>query len=348
MAPPVRRAAVVAAPVVKNYVSFGSMDFYSGSRSIPENDYALEFNWQNFTPKKPDGTPLGTMRLVVMVSHYPMTGGNVIEFPLGVGEKAHESFQPDPDNPKCLLAVPGGPGQSISKLSNWGIYLGSLYHPVLEPEAGLPEGTLDNDFSVIDGLQAHVMMQPEPEARKNLPKSTTAELQGDDQRKGSGLVPMVMSILPDGKPWEGTGGFPDGATAPAPAAPVAPTPAPARRAPAAPAARPAAAPAAAPRAAARPVARPTTAPPVVAAPSGVDENLLAAATMAAADVFAKYPDGVERNAFRMELFKILQATSNAAEANAIVKPIFATDVALNQLVNPLSFIVENGNVLPMQ
>lgn len=341
--PPVparRPAAVVAAPVAKNYVSFGSLDFYSGSRQIPEGDYAVEFNWQNFQPKKQDGTPAGASRLVVMASHYNLLGGAPIEFPLGVGEKTHESFQPDPDNPKCLLAVPGGPGQSISKMSNWAIYLNSLYFPVSEPEAGMPQGILDNDFSVIDGIHLHVKMEPEPEMRKNMPKSATAELQGEE-RKGNGLVPMVMQILEGGRPWEGGGGFPEEGV-PA-AAPVA---APVRRAPAAPARPVAAAPA---KPAAKAPARPAAAAPAPVAASGVDENLLASATMAAADVLAANPTGLERAAFRMELFKILQkGAGGPAEANAIVKPLFASDAALNQLTQPLGFTADSGNILPMQ
>lgn len=246
---PARRAAAPtrqAAPAAPA-VNFGESSFYSGMMMMPEGDYALYHDIRMHAFTKKDGVTKGVEDLGVMVTAYPLNGGEPHEQFYRMGRKAKESFAPnmalvvtDADGVercKGIQAIPGSSGTGLSGMTNWDLYRKSLL------DCGLPEGVFTNDISVLDGLWAHIQNQPAPAERKQF-GSKTAEREGEEEQKGPDLVPVVTEILQGGEPWNGGGGLPDAASAPAPkapaarpaaaraAAPAARTAAPARRAPA--------------------------------------------------------------------------------------------------------------------
>lgn len=318
---PARRPAFVqppAPPTPVEGVNFGSLDFYSGGFQLPEGDYALEFEVVMNQATDKNGTPKGPMRLGVMLTAHSLTtiGPPQQQF-ISMGSKAHESFAPNPDTGKGLVAVPGGAGSTANNKTNWYFFLKSMY------DTGLPEGTLTNDFTVIDGVWVHTQNVPEPEDRKGFGSAQTGEV---EQERRNGLMTVVGQILDGGKPWEGGGGIPvEGA--------------------------PAVAPKAGPKAVARPAARPAVraaAPaPVVeeAAPAG-DEDVLTAAVNGATAVLEKSPNGCTKLLMRTGTFKAVQTAAGDDMAQAVIETFFGSDAALNTVLNTLGYAVVGASVKP--
>lgn len=324
--PPVRRAAAPPPPPqTGGSVNFGDDAFYSGGLGLPEGDYALGFHTQMFQPTKQNGQPTGQAFLCVMMTCYPIdANGNLIgeisEHPLGVGQKAHNSFVPSADG-KGFDAVPGGPATGMNDMTNWSIFRKSMR------DCGLPEGLLQNDLTVLDGIWVHTRNVPEPEGRQQL-RSQTGEAalraaaggqQPDNRPK---LVPIVTEIKANGKPWEGTGGIP-GEQPAAQAAPAA-------------ARRPVAA-------ATRRVAPAPVAPPPATAGNGAaeitEEDLRNAAMEGLTDFLVKpaNANGVTKVALRGGSFTELQKKFGDDMANAVIETFFADDAALNSVLGELGY-----------
>jgi hypothetical protein len=105
MSPVVRKP--VAAPPVEG-VNFGQLAQYAGGFTLPEGDYALEFNVIMHQATDKNGVAKGDARLGVMIDAHPLAGGEVFQQFMSMGSKAAQSFAPNPDTGKGVVAIPGG------------------------------------------------------------------------------------------------------------------------------------------------------------------------------------------------------------------------------------------------
>ena len=312
-----------AAPAAEA-VNFGSLNFYAGGFTLPKGQYALEFNVVMRQSTNMAGQKTGKPRLGVAVSAYPLSGGDVQEQFLSMGTNADQSFAPDPTTGKGLIAVPGGPAITAPRNTNWNVFLKSLY------DSGLPGDAFTTDLRTIDGIWVQTDLVPEPEERKGYGSAQTGEA-AQEQRQGSGLIPVVVQILDGGKPWEGTGGFPQ----PAPAA----TPPVARQAPIHPT-----------TAVARPIAGRVVAPPApVAVAAPADDDLMTAAINGVTEVLtdAKNVNGCSKLLLRTGTFKNVSAAAGGEMAQAVIENFFGSDETLNSVLGQLGYTVVGVGVKPV-
>lgn len=304
-------------------VNFGSLGFYSGGGlGLPEGDYAVAYTVEMFQPTKKDGTTVGEPFLCVMGEFHPLTGGDPVQHPISMGQKAKLSFVPN-DTGKGLVAIPGGPAANLNDSTNWGMYLKSLY------DSGLPEGIFTNDLSVLDGMHVHTQNIPEPESRKQFRSQTGEAAMSGGQPERTRMVPVVTEIKEDGKPWEGTGGLPEAE----PAAPVAKA-----------AAR------VAPKAA--PVAR-KAAPVAVVEPSAEvgEDDIKDAATNGVVDVLQRdeFQNGTTKLKLRTNTFAAVKKAFGKElgddMGNAVLETYFTSDANLNVILGPLGYKIQGGNVV---
>lgn len=325
----VRKAAAQAAPAPAG-VNFGDLGFYSSGFVLPAGQYALFFDARVHAYTKQDGSK-GQEMLGVMVTAYPLAGGDPQEQFLSMGKKAILSFAPNADDPApngigshSLLPIPGGPAATLAGQTNWNLFLKSLY------DAGLPPGTFTNSFSTIDGVWVQTGLEPEPEGRKSF-GAATGEVEQEQKHRGPQMIPVVTEILEDGKPWEGGGGMPEAAEAPAPkAAPkVAPKAA-------------AKAPVAAAKAAPAPAKKAAPAP-APAAEAG-DEETMQAAVDAVTSVLEKNPNGTTKLLLRTQTFKAVKEAAGDETAQAVIDTFFSSDDALNSVVGQLGYTVQGAHI----
>lgn len=337
---PVRRAA--AAAPVENRVSFGNLSMYVAGGGLPEGDYALVFFVQMFQAQDKNGVSKGPQRLGVMVDAYSLTdpAAEVRKQFYSMGSSADKSFAPSADG-KGLVPVPGGPSSTFPNSTNWAMLLNSMY------DCGLPEGTFDNDLTVLDGVWVHITNVPEPEERKGFGGRTG---EAAEERK-PGNVAIVSEIKEDGKPWEGTGGIPEAPAAPAAAAPKAPVRGVARPTAAAPRPAPkAAAPAArpAPVAARRPAPAPAPAPVEEAAAELTEDDIATAAANAVAAVLEMpaNANGMTKVSLRVATFKAARGAKGEFEdlANAVLETYFSSDENLNLVLGPMGYVSKGGAI----
>lgn len=295
-----------------NNVNFGDLTQYSGGFSLPEGDYALEFNIQMFAGDKKDGSSSGPARLGVMLTAHPLDGGEAKNQFYSMGTNADKSYAPDPETGKGIIAIPGGQGSGLNNQTNWFILLKSLH------DSGMPPGTLTDDFSVLDGVHVHMQLIPEPEERKGFQAKTgeaTAEVR--TPRK----IAVVSEIKEGGAPWEGGGGIPQADT-PVPAAPAKK--------------------AVASKPATKMAAKPA---PAAAAPAGADESDLETVTInAVASVLEKNPNGVGKLMLRTGTFK---AIADAGVAQQALDTYFSSDDNLNSILGLLAYVVKGQQIVPV-
>lgn len=325
MPPTAARRTAAAAPPPVARAPFGSDAFYAGGFTLPEGDYAMEHNVVMHAGTKQDGTPAGQERLGVMLTAYPVRGGDPIQQFLSMGTKAHESWAPDPETGKGIVPIAGVTPVSLSNKSNWYYYKKSM------EDCGLPEGIFVDDIATLDGIWVHTTQVPEPEERKNF-GAKTGEVQ--EERKGGGKMVVVSAILDDGKPWEGTGGFDFTQAAAAPAKPAVRAPA----KPAVAAARPAVK---APARVAAPVQE-------EAAPEVDQEALLTAAINGVSDVLSQPANakGCTKLALRANVFKAISKQADEETGNQVMAEFFSSDEALNTLLGQVGFALQGAQVKP--
>lgn len=320
---PIRRSATPAAPAAPQgaRVKFMDLGLYAGGFTLPEGDYALDFQWAMEPTHEKMGNRLP--RLGVLLTAYPLKGGDPQEQFLSAGGKARDSFAPDTTNGgKSLVAVPGGAGGSLQRSTNWMYFLKSLY------DCGLPANLAQgDDFTAIDGVWVHTTNVPEPEERKGFGGSKTGEASmGGEEIKTSGTIPNVAAILDGGKPWEGTGGFPEAGAAPVAAPAPAPKPGPRAVTPAS-----------------RTVAIPVAAPAAVE----VDDAVLQSAVNGASSVLEKNPDGVTRLLMKTGTFKAVSQKDGDDMAQAVQNTFFVNDETLNGLLQQLGYGLSGPMVKPL-
>ena len=299
---------------------------YTGSFVLPAGDWAVWFDVILQQPK--EGARFNQPRLGVRLSCINLDKPNPeapVEQFLSFGSKAHESFMPSEDG-KGIVPIVGGPGTLTNK-SNWNLFRDSLYN------AGLDDGILTNDFSVLDGIWLTTGQEAEPEERKGFGGSETGEVAQQGGNRGNGKIPVVIAIIEGGKPWEGGGGMP----AEAPATPKAAT---------RPAPKAAAAPAARPTTAARPAPRAPVAAP--AADAGDEDAVTAAAVNAVGVILAdeKYANGVPKLILKTGVFKAIEKSDGKEMAQAVTEAYFKTDEAMVGLLDQIEYQLVGTTVKP--
>jgi hypothetical protein len=289
--------------------NFGDLSFYSGGLGVPEGDYAIEFGTQLFQPTKRDGTNAGDSFLAVMLTLYPLAGGDLIGHAISMGQKAKNAFMPSADG-KGLAPIPGGTG-SLSDMANWSIFLKSLY------DCGLPQGVFTNSLAPLDGIHAHIQNIPEPEGRREMrARNRTGEAATEVTQDRARTILVVTEIKEDGKPWEGTGGIPTG-DAPTKAAPKA-----------------------AAKAAPKAVAK--EAP---ASESTGDEDVEAVALQGISTVLESNPNGLPKLKLRTGTFAAVKAATNDDMAQAVTETYFSDDASLNAVLGQLGYAVKAGQIV---
>jgi hypothetical protein len=191
-------------------------------------------------------------------------------------------------------------------------------------DSGLPNGVLQDDLSVLEGIHVHMANVPEPEDRKGF-RAKTGEA---SEIQAPGTVAVVTEIKDDGKPWEGTGGVP-AETAPKPNGKVphgtGQT--------------------AAPAAATRPaISRGATAT-TPAAPAS-DTETIAFNGVSSVLMTAGNSKGMGKLMLRTSTFKAVSANNGQEEAQKVVNTYFASDDTLNAILNPLGYKVAGPQVVP--
>jgi len=297
--------------------NFGDLGAYSSGSGIPEGDYVwTDLTIEMFQPTKLDGTKVGPAKLACKITMLPLGGGEAREQHYSLGTNAHQSWQPNPETGKSIVAVPGGPGTPPNASTNWAVLIKSLF------DSGLPQGILNDDLSVLEGIHVHMANVPEPEDRKGF-ASKTGEA-GETQ--GPKTVAVVTEIKDDGKPWEGTGGVPEAAAAPAPtqrgtgktAAPVAAT---------------------------RPAALRTVPAPAPAAPAD-DVETTAISGISSVLEDPKHSKGVGKLILRTSTFKSVSTSHGQEMAQKVINEYFNSDDNLNGILNLLGYKISGAQVVP--
>lgn len=302
-------------------INFGQRDFYVAGGGIPEGNYALMFDVCMFQAEKKSGEKMGDARLGVKITARnldDLSADDKEQF-YSMGTKAHESFMPNPDTGKSLVAVPDGPGYTnLMQSTNWAIFLASLY------DSGLPEGIFINDVSVLDGIHVHLHNVPEPEDRKAFASSATAEVAAEPRKART--IAIVTEIKEDGKPWENTGGWPDKVEK-AKANGKTPAKAVAAKAPAKAAAKPA---------------------PKAAAPAPAtelnEEDMLAMAQELITNHLTKSPDGCPQLTLRLSVHKQAKESAGQEVADSLINGFFGDVDALNSVLEPLGYSTDGRKV----
>jgi len=329
-------------------VNFLDLGMYSGGSFIPNGDYVVFHNVILHQPQDKQGNKKGPERLGVMVDFYPMANPieeNKLQQFYSMGTKAHESYQPNPDTGKGIVAIPGTSG-GLNDKTNWFLYIHSLVQSSFPPSLGT------NDLTVIDGTWVHISNEDEPADRSSF-QSATAEVSQEPRKPNK--VAIVTEILEGGAPWEGGGGLEGAAeahaalngAAPTPVTPVRTMPRPAARVTPALATRPAPAVA---RPAARPVAAPAPAPVEPAEIEEVDEAVVNAATDAVYNLLLKSPNGIPRAALRTQTFtEVKKLTKDEAMATQVINTYFEPggEANLSNLLSSLNHSLVGMTVKPI-
>lgn len=305
----------------KNGFRIGDLAALAVGGGFPEGDYiAADFTVMKHQAENKAGVKVGAERLGVMVTFLPMEDpreeNKRTQF-YSFGSSAIQSWAPNPETGKGIVALPGGKGGGIYASTNYGIFLKSLY------DAGLPTNVFEDDFSVLDGTWVHIANIPEPEERKGFASTSSGE--GGEEPRRANFIPVVTEIKDDGKPWEGGGGVPEVEEAAAPVKKVAG------------------------KAPVKPAAKPVAAAPKKAAPAtetADDDEVTAAAINGVSTVLEKSPDGVPKMMLRTGTFKAVTKAANEEMAGAVIEAFFKTDKALEGLVSQLGYTINGLKVEP--
>ena len=305
MATPIKKTA---APPTPTGINFGDMNMYVAGGGLPDGDYiARDFSVMMYQAKNAAGANQGPPRLGVMITYLPLSDpkpdNERTQF-YSMGGKADQSFAPNPETGKGLVAIPGAVGATLNHSTNWALYLKSLY------DSGLEAGIFSNDLSVLDGVHVHVQNVPEPEERKGFAQSQTGEAAGMPQEDRKRTIAIVTEIKDGGKPWEGGGGVPTGA-APTPTKPTAK------------------------------VAAKVAAP---AAETGDSEDIHTAAIDGVSDVLTKKPNGLPRLGLRTETFNAVKKKLGDDMAGNVIQTYFEDTDTLNNLLGEVGYTLVGSSV----
>ncbi len=285
-----------AKPAVGTAVNFGDNAMYAGGLSVPDGDYVVKsmdvMMWAGFSQ-----THSSPPRLGVMVEWLPLSDPkeeNVVKSFYSMGSKADQSFAPNPETGKGLIAIPGAAGQTLQLNTNWDIFRKSWL------QTGMPPGIFTNDLSVFEGAHVHIQNQDEPEERKGY-ASATAEVAGEPRRVNK--IAVVTEIKEGGAPWEGGGGIPVNGTA--------------KKALAKPVAK----------------VTPKVTPKTVPVATNTDEDTATAAAEAISAVLEANPNGIMKLKLGTETFKSVKSSVSEEMAAAVAEMFFKGEGAAENLAN---------------
>lgn len=299
-----------AAPASGGGFNFGNMEGYSSGGGLPEGDYCwTDLTLEMFQPTKQDGTKVGPAKLACKITMVPLGGGEAREQHYSLGTNAHQSWQPNPETGKGLVPVPGGPGTPPNASTNWAFLVKSLY------DSGLPQGILNDDLSVLEGIHVHMANVPEPEERKGF-QAKTGEA-GETQ--GPKTIAVVTEIKDDGKPWEGTGGVPT-ETAAKPNGKV--------------------------QHIAKPASTATKTAPTQSAAASDDDETIAIKGVSTVLMDPKHSNSIGKLMLRTSTFKTLSGSHSPEVVQRVLNAYFGSEVALSSILAPLGYKVSGTNVVP--
>ncbi len=307
--------------------SFMDLDFYSGGSAffVPDGDYCCFFEVQYLEPEKKDGTKTGQKLVGVMMTAHSLTdpekrGDGAYTRFYSMGQEAGKSWAPDPDTGKGIVPLANGEGKPLPKMTNWNLFLLSLY------DSGMPKGAIQ-DVGGLDGGHYHLENQPEPAERKAFRTTAAtgdAEQAQPQRNNNNNTVAVVTDIL--AAPWNGEGGMPEEA-ATKPNGKVK-------------------------GAASKPVqVAPKTAPKTAAkaAVSGEPDaaDVEVAAQNAVSNVLGKYPNGCTKLVLKTQVFPALKKSDGDVMAQAVVSTFFGDDETLSGLLEGLRHKLDGSKVVPM-
>lgn len=319
-------------------VDFGSDSQFLGGMGIPEGRYALYFDLMMHRFMKQDGTPgRGPEQLKMRVTAYAIdeSGVSIMEKDeepkygyYGLGSKAHLSFAPEPKTGKSLVPIPGGTATKFNDQTNYALFRAALRN------CGMPDKFFTGDLTVLDGMWARMTHVPEPEGRKALRGSKTADTELEDENRGPQTISVPLEVLEGGRPWEGEAG---GVLEAAPVATKRPTPG-----------KPAPAPAAGPKpVAARPATRPAPAP-VVEEEAADEEDVATVATNAIAEFFEdpKNAKGAAKAVLRTYVFRTVSDKVSPEMGQSVLDAYFEDATVLATLLEPFGFAIAGAMLKP--
>jgi len=285
-------------PIEKPKFNIGNLEEYQQGFTIPEGDYIWKdvniIMYEGSGEKKFDKATL-TLAIDLVPLADPTAESRLATY--GMGRAADLSWLPDPDTGKSIVPVEGGPGAKLSEGTNSSILIKSLY------DAGLPQGIFTDDVSVLIGMHCHMMNIPPPAERAAFGGTQTGEVSGPPKKPRDILI--VSEIKDDGKPWEGTGGIPEGK--PNKKGIVKPTPKPEEG-------------------------------------EGDEEDIMSAAVNAISSVLEKSPKGLPKLALRTQVFASTKKAAGDEMAQA-VQNFIIDDKKVISLLEQLGYTVKGVQVV---
>lgn len=290
--------------------NFGNLSGYSAGGGLPEGDYCLNNVHIKMNQSiDAQGVKRGEARLSVMITFIPLTGdGDELEKAYSLGSKAHLSWVPRADG-KGIEPVVGGPGTPPNNGTNWALFVKSLL------DSGMPEDVLKDDVSALSGTWVHMQNVPEPEERKGFAQAATGEAGLDSRPK---TVAIVSEIKENGKPWEGSGGVPEGKAASKPNGTLAATP-----------------------------KSSSTTTPAKSSPSTTNEDATEAAQAAITEVLEKKPEGMNKLMLKTSTFKVVNENFGQEMAQKVTNEVFGNEKALGAVLGAIGYRLDGANVKPV-
>lgn len=202
--PPAIQQQFAAPPsmLVGEDLPIGEMGFFSQGFNLPPGKYVI-FNIDIKLHKHEKDKSNAPRRLGGMITLIPLADlreeAKHEQF-YSLGSKAHMAYAPNATG-KGIKAIPGATeGTVCAGSTNYGVFLANLY------ECGLPPGVFKNDVSVIEGTWIETGLIDEPAERGTYAK---AETEIEPAPRTPKKIAVPLAILEGGKPWEGSGGWPD-------------------------------------------------------------------------------------------------------------------------------------------
>lgn len=314
-----RRTATPAppAPVVADGVDFLNLGFYSGGFTLPPGKYV----WTDVSirmykhEKSTQPERLGALITMIPLAD-PKEANKHLQF-YSFGSSADKSYQPNATG-KGILPIPGAAAGGLNQSTNWAILLKSLL------DAGLPPGVATNDVSVFEGIWVDMALIDEPVERASF-VSNTAESAGQERKPNK--IAVVREVLDGGKPWEGSGGWPDQPVIFSDdAAPLIPAAAPRVNGAATPA-----------PVAQRPAATTTSA----------DVDVLNAAVNGISNVLEKNANGITRLLLKNSTFSGVKAAQGEPMAAAVIANFFDDANGLSTVLGMVGYKLSGVQVVPI-
>lgn len=297
--------------------NFGNLAGYSAGGGLPEGDYCLNnVAIKMYQSIDAQGVKKGEARLSVMITFIPLAGeADEVEKAYSLGSKAHLSWVPNSAG-TGIEPVVGGPGTPPNNGTNWALFVKSLL------DSGMPEDVLKNDVSVLNGTHVHMQNVPEPEERRGFAQATTGEAGMDNRPK---TVAIVSEIKDNGKPWEGSGGVPEGKGGAQSAATSSQTKAGGSHA----------------------TSKAAAAKPVTDSSHSNGDDASESAQAAITEVLEKKPEGMNKLMLKTSTFKVVNENFGQEMAQRVTNEVFGNEKVLGAVLGAIGYRIDGANVKPV-